>query len=120
MRLDELLEKLPAGSNVESAVAILRDKKGVGGVDLPLGHRRTIDAMIATHAVVMDATARVIWVSEGPHLLGRFIRFDIGRLLDPKYEPQEEPLVTLPEDPLYRSPKYDAWKQAGEQHTGEN
>jgi len=120
VRLDELLEKLPPGSNVEDAVAILRDKKGVGGVDLPLGHRRTIDAVIATHAVVMDATARVMWVSEGPHLLGRFIRFDLARLLDPKYEPQEEPLVTLPEDPLYRSPTYDAWKQAGEQHHGEN
>jgi len=120
MRLDELLEKLPMGSNVESTVAILRDKKAVGGADMPLGHRRTIDAIIATHAVVMDATERVLWVSEGPHLLGRFIRFDLARLLDPKYEPHDEPLETLPEDPLYRSPAYEAWKQAGEQHHGEN
>jgi isopenicillin-N N-acyltransferase-like protein len=120
MRLDELLEKLPQGSNVEQAVAILRDKHAVGGADLPMGHRRAIDAIIATHGVVMDATARVLWVSEGPHLLGRFVRFDLARLLDEKYEPSDEPLVTLPEDPLYRSPKYDAWKQAGEQHQGEN
>lgn len=120
MRLDELLEKLPAGSNVESTVALLRDKKAVGGVELPLGHRRTIDAIIATHAVVMDATERVLWVSEGPHLLGRFIRFDLARLLDPAYEPQDEPLVTLPEDPVYRSPTYEAWKRAGAQHHGEN
>jgi len=120
MRLDELLEKLPAGSNVEGAVAILRDKKTVGGDDLPMGHRRAIDAVIATHGVVMDVTARVLWVSEGPHLLGRFVRFDLARLLDPTYEPADEPLVTLPEDPLVRSPKYDAWKQAGEPHHGEN
>ncbi len=120
LRLDELLQKLPRGSNVQDAVAILRDKKGVGGVDLPLGHRRAIDALIATHAVVMDATAKVLWVSEGPHLLGRFIRFDLARLLDPKYEPQEEPLVTLPEDPVYRSPKYGEWEKSGEQHHGEN
>lgn len=120
MRLDELLEKLPPGSNVESTVAMLRDKKAVGGVDMPLGHRRTIDAMIATHAVVMDATERVLWVSEGPHLLGRFLRFDLARLLDSNYEPQEEPLVTLPEDPIYRTPAYESWKQAGEHHQGEN
>lgn len=120
MRLDELLEKLPPASNVESTVAILRDKKSVGEVDMPLGHRRTIDAIIATHAVVMDATERVLWVSEGPHLLGRFIRFDLARLLDPKYQPQDEPLVTLPEDPIWHSPAFDAWKQAGEQHVGEN
>jgi isopenicillin-N N-acyltransferase-like protein len=120
MRLDELLEKLPAGSNVEAVVGILRDKKTVGNVDLPLGHRRTIDAMIATHSVVMDSTARVMWVSEGPHLLGRFIRFDLARLLDPTYEPVEEPLVTVSEDPLYRLPAYETWKQGGEKHQGEN
>jgi isopenicillin-N N-acyltransferase like protein len=120
MRLDELLEKLPAGSNVEAVVGILRDKKAVGNVEMPLGHRRTIDAMIATHGVVMDSTARVMWVSEGPHLLGRFIRFDLARLLDPAYEPVEETLVTVAEDPLYRLPAYEAWKQGGAKHQGEN
>jgi isopenicillin-N N-acyltransferase like protein len=120
MRLDELLEKLPAGSNVERVVDILRDKKAVGNIDMPLGHRRTIDAIIATHGVVMDSTARVMWVSEGPHLLGRFIRFDLARLLDPKSEPVDEPLVTIAEDPIYRSPAYEAWKQSGAKHQGEN
>lgn len=120
MRLDELLEKLPAGSNVEAVVGLLRDKKTVGNVELPLGHRRTLDALIATHSVVMDSTARVMWVSEGPHLLGRFIRFDLARLLDPTYQPVEEPLVTVSEDPLYRLPAYEAWKQGGAKHQGEN
>jgi len=49
---------------------------------LPMGNRGTIDAVIATHAVVMDGTARVLWVSEGPHLMGRFIRFDLAKLLE--------------------------------------
>jgi hypothetical protein len=120
MRLDELLENLSPGASVEGVVGVLRDKKGVGGVEMPLGHRRTIDAMIATHAVVMDVTARVLWVSEGPHLLGRFLRFDVGKLLDPSFEPSaEEPLVALPEDPVYRSPSYEAWEKAGSPHGGE-
>lgn len=121
MRLDELLENLPQGASVERVVGVLRDKKGVGGVDLPIGHRRTIDALIATHAVVMDVSARSLWVSEGPHLLGRFLRFDLARLLSSDYEPGEgEPLEVLPEDPLLRSKAYEEWQKAGAPHHGEN
>ncbi|MCC6556668.1 MAG: hypothetical protein IT372_27220 [Polyangiaceae bacterium] len=86
-RLDELLAALPAGASVEAVVGVLRDRAGEGGAPLPLGDRRAIDALIATHGVVMDATARGLWVSEGPHLAGRFVRFDLARLLDPAYEP---------------------------------
>ncbi|MDI1478069.1 C45 family peptidase [Polyangium sp. y55x31] len=119
-RLDELLQNLPPAASVERVMGVLRDKKGLGGVDLPIGHRRALDALIATHAVVMDTTARVLWVSEGPHLLGRFVRFDVARLLESGYEPKDdEPLVTAPEDPLYRSPAYEAWEKAGKPHHGE-
>ncbi|MDI1428146.1 C45 family autoproteolytic acyltransferase/hydolase [Polyangium sorediatum] len=119
-RLDELLQNLPPAASVEHVMGVLRDKKGLGGVDLPIGHRRSLDALIATHAVVMDTTARVLWVSEGPHLLGRFVRFDVARLLESGYEPKDdEPLVTAPEDPLYRSPAYEAWEKAGKPHHGE-
>ena len=65
-RLDELLSKMPEGATVEDAIAVLRDKQGVGNVVLPRGDRRAIDASIATHAVVIDTTAKVLWVSEGP------------------------------------------------------
>jgi len=87
-RADELLSRLPPQAGVEDMIAMLRDKRGVGDVVLPAGDRRAIDAHIATHGVVMDATARVIWLSEGPHLAGRFVRFDIGRLLRPGYDPR--------------------------------
>jgi len=121
MRLDELLENLPPSASVERVMSVLRDKNGVGNVTLPIGHRRSIDALIATHAVIMDTTARVLWVSEGPHLLGRFVRFDLARLLEAGYAPSnDEPLVTLPEDPLYRSPAYGDWEKAGAPHPGEN
>ena len=89
-RVDELLGRLRPGASVDDAIAILRDKRGPGDVVLPAGDRRAIDALIATHGVVMDTTARVIWVSEGPHLKGRFVRFDIGRLLAAGYDPRTE------------------------------
>jgi hypothetical protein len=118
-RLDELLASLATPMGPADAVSILRDKKGVGGTTLPLGNRSALDAVIATHAVVMDATDRSIWVSEGPHLMGRFIRFDLKKLLDPKYEPTDDaPLETIPEDPAEKDGSYDAWVSAGEKHSG--
>lgn len=103
-RLDERLAALGKGAGVADAVSILRDRAGPNGETLALGDRRAIDALIATHGVVIDATARVLWVSEGPHLLGRFVRFDLARLLAPGYDPHTDPtahdVVALPADPL--------------------
>ena len=87
-RVDELLARLPAHADVEDAIAILRDKSAVGDTHLPRGDRRAIDALIATHGVVIDTTAGVMWVSEGPHLQGRFIRFDTTKALAPDYDPK--------------------------------
>ena len=118
-RLDEILANLPKGASVQEAVGVLRDRKAVGGGPLPLGDRRSIDALIATHAVVMDATARELWVSEGPHLVGRFVRFDLQRLLAPDYEPLAgDDLSTLGEDPIAADGSYDAWVKSGSPHPG--
>ena len=58
-------------------VALLRDRKGLGDAVLALGDRSAINALIATHGVVMDTKQRVLWVGESPHLLGRFVAFDL-------------------------------------------
>ncbi len=119
-RLDELLAALPPAAGVEAIVGVLRDHKGVGGVDLPLGNRRSIDALIATHSVVMDVTARVMWVSEGPHLTGRYLAFDVGKLLDPSFQPAAtDPIEEIPPDPILPSGAYEAWVRAGSPHRGE-
>ncbi len=95
-RLDELLAALPGEATPADVAAILRDKSGKGGERLPDGDRRAIDADIATHGVVMDLTARRIWVSEGPHLRGKFVRFDLRVLLDDSYTPE----LADPVDPI--------------------
>src|SRR5262249_35611358 len=120
LRLDEILANLPKGASVEEIVGVLRDRKGIGGTELALGNRRALDALIATHSVVMDSTARVLWVSEGPHLVGRYVRFDLGRILASDFTPAPgEPVTTLPEDDLLKSGAYDAWLRAGSPHHGE-
>jgi len=118
-RLDEIISNMAGTANVERAVAILRDKRGTGDVELPLGHRSAVDALIATHSVVMDATARVLWVSEGPHAAGRYVRFDLRELLDPNYEPKGPASVeAVPADDILDDGRYDAWVKSGALHQG--
>jgi isopenicillin-N N-acyltransferase like protein len=115
-RADELLAALPPNEPVTplAAVALLRDRQGEKGGALPLGDRRAINALIATHGVVMQSGARVLWVSEAPHLLGQFRAFDLRRLLAPEYDPAGDVAAgeVLPEDPLLTSGEYATWKAA--------
>jgi hypothetical protein len=79
---------------------------------LPLGDRRAIDALIATHGVVMDTGSRMLWVSESPHLLGRFVGFSLDELLAADHDPSRvtRDLPTEPEDSLLTSGEYDRWR----------
>lgn len=106
-RGDELVHSLKEPVGPARAVAMLRDRQGAKGQKLELGDRRAIDALIATHGVVMQTAERLLWVSESPHLLGRFVRFDLTRLLSPDYDPKvSDSLATLPADPLLESDEY--------------
>ena len=110
-RGDELMSRLPehlsSADAVADSVALLRDRKGLGDTVLALGDRSAINALIATHGVVMDTKRRVLWVGESPHLLGRFVAFDLKVLLAPDYDPEHalEPTATG-EDPLLSSGAY--------------
>ncbi len=111
-RGDELVAALQGHGTVRDAVRLLRDRRGVGGAQLELGDRRAIDALIATHGVVMDTHRRVLWVSESPHLLGRFVAFDLRRLLADGYDPSlPDELESVPADPLLTSGEYDQWRR---------
>jgi isopenicillin-N N-acyltransferase like protein len=110
-RADELLARVPARRStsdaVNDAIALLRDRRGTGDRELALGDRSAINALIATHGVVMDTKQRVLWVSESPHLLGRFVAFDLKRVFAPGYDPEQ--VLELPqsgEDPLLTSGDY--------------
>jgi hypothetical protein len=101
-RADELVARAPTPMNVRAAVALLRDRKAVGDRQLPLGDRRAIDALIATHGVVMSTSDRWLWVSIAPHLLGGFVGFDVRRSLaaDSPSTATAIELPKLPPDPL--------------------
>jgi isopenicillin-N N-acyltransferase-like protein len=121
VRGDELVAALPAQVNVSvsDAVRCLRDHQGAGGRALALGDRDAINALIATHGVVMDTGRRVLWVSESPHLLGRFVAFELDTLLAADYRPgapeggaarPADDGEFVPPDPLLTSGEYQRYR----------
>jgi hypothetical protein len=75
LRMAELVDEQPLSP--ERGVEILRDRRGPGGRPLAMGNRNAVDALIASHSVVADATARVLWVSTTPHTQGPFRAIDL-------------------------------------------
>lgn len=55
-RADELLQNQSGKVDASIMLQLLRDKRGVGDKPLSLGNRNALDALIATHSVVVDAT----------------------------------------------------------------
>jgi isopenicillin-N N-acyltransferase-like protein len=109
-RVDQLLaEVAPHTATPRRALAILRDHACVGDAACSLGDRRAIDALIATHGIVGDATDRILWVSAGPHLLGRFVGLDLRVLLAPDLDVSAVPEPeTLPADPILSERRWTA------------
>lgn len=89
-------------------VAALRDRNSAQGEALPLGDRAAIDAQIATHGIVLNLSRLELWVSTSPNLLGKFVRFDLKTLLDPKLTApgERDPTADVAADPLLHSEEY--------------
>lgn len=109
-RLEELVKHWRGQIDARKALEILRDKRGVGNAELGLGNRNTLDAIIATHSVVVDATSLTIWVGTGPHLIGKYVGYDLKRELLGDVQRAQPP--DLPEDPVATSDEFRAYTLA--------
>ena len=112
-RVDELVEGVgPKAATLTSAVAMLRDHRCAEGKSCQIGDRKTIDALIATHGVVFDLTARAAWVSEGPHLSGAFVKIDLATIVSTKdgVVPPVE-LETVPADDVMSDQRYSEGRE---------
>jgi isopenicillin-N N-acyltransferase-like protein len=106
-RVEELLKQASPAASPADALAVLRDHGCARDPRCPLGDRRSIDALIATHGIVADATERTLWVSAGPHLSGPFVEIDLGRVFSPGYLPDSDGApATLPADPVLGDGRY--------------
>lgn len=109
-RMGELLADT-AKFDHERAVAVLRDRRGKNNEELGLGNRNALENMRTTHSVVIDATAMVMWVAEGPSTLGRYRAFDLRHLLA-RQGSRPAPLDDVEADRLLYSEEYKDYQEA--------
>lgn len=79
LRTNELLDnKFPI--DIQDAVSILRNQKDIGDKDVGLGNPKTINQLIAHHAVVFKPQDKLVWVSTPPYQLGSFIAYNVKNI----------------------------------------
>ncbi len=105
-RLTELLTNASGKISPTLAAEFLRDRKLPGGKFAGNGHRATLNALIATHATVMDLTDGIFWAAAPPHQLGRFVAFDVN---DFDHELPERGIAA---DAMLASSEYEQAEQA--------
>lgn len=105
-RMLELLKQNDGAIDPVMAVKFLRDRDLPGGVFAGNGHRSSLDAFIATHAVVMDLTAGIFYASCPPNGLGKFVAFDVNDFS------HELPAMTIAADDVLASGEYERARQA--------
>ena len=105
-RMEALLAARKEPLSPAAAAAILRDR-AVPGVPMPvLGHLAAINSITATHSVVIDATAGIIWVAVTPHQLGPYVPFGLKTFENPPGA------AVIPADPILADGSYGRCIQA--------
>lgn len=76
-RMNELMqENFPL--NYKKASDILRNKEGANGKDIGYGNPKSLNQLVAYHAVLFKPKQRKMWVSTSPYQLGEFICYDLN------------------------------------------
>jgi tetratricopeptide (TPR) repeat protein len=96
-RGDELVREARGKLNAARTAEILRDRRLPGGAFPGHGHRGTLNALIATHATIMDLSDGIFWAAAPPNQLGRFVAFDVNDFT------RERPDRAVPADPALAS-----------------
>ncbi len=113
-RMIELMNQYPA-MNAEAVAAILRDKEGIGGQKIGMGNEKSINQLIAHHAIIFKPHERIVWVSTPPFMLGEFIAYDLNQVFSEFPGMKENREITLDsleiaEDPFLYSEEFNNFK----------
>jgi len=105
-RMTELVNEARGKIDVQLAAEMLRDRRLPGGKFAGNDHRSTLNALIATHSVIMDLTDGIFWAASPPNQLGRFVAFDVNDF------DRELPDRSLPADAMLASGEYEKARQS--------
>jgi len=115
-RVEELLNRRDQFT-VGEVVALLRNQRALGDVDVGMGNQLAINQLIAHHAVVFKPGSLKVWVSTGPWQLGKFVAYDLRKIfkldtgsIQEHHEIYTESL-TIPADTFLTTSAYRDFRQ---------
>ena len=107
-RVEELLER-DGKNSVAKTASILRNQLGAQDKNIGLGNEKSINQLIAHHAIIFQPEKRLVWVSTAPWQLGRFVCYDLNKVFQDKLGSDREIYeqdMTISPDPFLTSPLF--------------
>ena len=109
-RMEELISE-EKKMNVDDAVAILRNRKGLDNKEIGFGNEKALNQLLAHHGIVFKPESRKVWISSNPYQLGEFVEYDLDEVFSNR---KGNPAITslshskgkIPEDPFVHSKEY--------------
>ena len=94
-RLEELLDHQNKMTPQKMA-DILRNKEGLHDKKIGYGNEKSLNQLLAHHAIIFKPESRMVWVSSNPYQLGEFVAYDLNKIFNKK----ENDFVALATDSL--------------------
>lgn len=99
-RVAELLSREEKNSVVKTA-RILRNQRGLNDKKIGLGNEKLINQLVAHHGIIFQPEKGLVWISTAPWQLGKFVCYDIRKILSFKPNSNAEVYeseLTIPAD----------------------
>ncbi len=104
-RMDQLMNR-SYPMDLKKAAAILRDKNGLNDKFIGYGNARSLNQLIAHHAVLFKPAERRLWISTQPYQLGAFICYDLKDVFNHSGNFTAVDSLSIPADPFLNSGDY--------------
>ncbi|KAA0988971.1 C45 family autoproteolytic acyltransferase/hydolase [Dyadobacter aurulentus] len=92
--------------DVQDAVAILRDKKGLDDKFIGYGNAKSLNQLIAHHGILFKPEKKEMWISAPPYQLGEFIHYDLDAVFSGKGKLPGKDSLLIEKDPFLESDDY--------------
>lgn len=102
--------------NVDDAVSILRNKKGLNDKEIGFGNEKALNQLLAHHGIVFKPESRKVWVSSNPYQLGEFVEYNLDEIFrNREGNPSAKTISNLKgnvaEDPFVHSKEYKDYEE---------
>ncbi|HBL80132.1 MAG TPA: acyl-CoA--6-aminopenicillanic acid acyl-transferase, partial [Aequorivita sp.] len=114
-RMEELISE-DKKLNVDDAVAILRNKKGLDDKEIGFGNEKALNQLLAHHGIVFKPESLEVWVSSNPYQLGEFVEYDLDEVFanrqgNPATKTISNPKGNIAEDTFVHSKQYKDYEE---------